>query len=322
MTGWPLRHALLILLCALTHSVCDAQPATASCPPVAATPTPEQVQAGVKAARNHGFLWRLRKDGRESWLYGTVHVARFEWMFPGPAITAALKASDTIALELDVLDPDIQRRMADGMARPSGTVLPETLRQRLQRQAEAACLPAQALAGLNPEMQIATLESLVGRRDGLDPSYGIDVMLAGWARNAGKLAVSLETPELQLATLAMPTPAETLEFVASTLAEMETGLAAPSLQRIAQVWADGDLGMLSRYESWCDCIKTPADRAALGRMLDERNPGLADHIAAVHAKGQRVFAAVGSLHMIGPLGLPALMTQRGFTVEVVAFSRR
>jgi uncharacterized protein YbaP (TraB family) len=31
---------------------------------------------------------------------------------------------------------------------------------------------------------------------------------------------------------------------------------------------------------------------------------------------------VGSLHMTGPLGLPALMAQRGFVVEPVAFGRR
>ena len=309
-------------LCALLHAVGSAQPKAASCPPSAVAPAPEQIQAGMKAARDHGFLWRIRKDGRESFLYGTVHVARFEWMFPGPAIATALKASDTVALELDMLDPDILQRMAEGLAKPAATVLPEALKQRLLRQAEAECVPAQALARLAPEMQVATLESLVGRRDGLDPSYGIDVMLAGWARGVRKPVVSLETPELQLATLTMTTPAESVEFVDSALTEMETGRAAPSLRRIAEVWADGDLAALSRYESWCDCIKTPADRAALARLLDERNPGLADAIAALHARGQRVFAAVGSLHMAGSLALPALMAQRGFQVEVVAFPGR
>jgi uncharacterized protein YbaP (TraB family) len=317
------RRALSALLCVLLHGICSAQAqSSSSCPPVAAAPTPEQVQAGMKAARNRGFLWRIRKDGRESWLYGTVHVARFEWMFPGPAIISALKASDTIALELDMLDPGIQHRMVEGMAAPSGTVLPAALKQRLQRRAETECIPPDALSAFSPEMQIATLESLAGRRDGLDPSYGIDFVLAGWARQAGKPVASLETPELQLATLAMPTPAETLEFVDSALTEMEAGRAAPALTRIAQVWADGDLDALSRYESWCDCVKTPTDRAALARLLDERNPGLADSIAALHAGGQRVFAAVGSLHMIGPLGLPALMAQRGFRVEAVALPRR
>jgi uncharacterized protein len=85
--------------------------------------------------------------------------------------------------------------------------------------------------------------------------------------------------------------------------------------RLAQSWADSDLKTLQTYESWCECVNTMADRAALSRLLDERNPGLADSIAALHASGKHVFAAVGSLHMIGPSGLPALLTRRGFKIE-------
>ena len=317
-----MRWLLIACLCGLAHGAIFAQPPAANCPPVAAAPTSAQLTAGAKAARNHGFLWRIRKDGRESWLYGTVHVARFEWMFPGPAVVAALTASDTLALELDVLDPDIQRRLAQAMATPTATELPAALKQRLQRRAEAECVPAQTLEHISPELQIAALESLVGRRDGLDPAYGIDVVLAGWARAQSKTVVSLETPELQLAALTMGTKAETIEFIDSTLTEMEAGRAAPALKRIAQVWADGDLDMLSRYEAWCECVKTPTDRVAMTRLLDARNPALADSIAALHARGQRVFAAVGSLHMIGPLGLPALLARRGFEVEAIAFPRR
>lgn len=299
-----------------------APPPAPDCPPAAAALTPAQFQAGTKAARDHGFLWRLRKDGRVSWLYGTVHVARLEWIFLGPSVAAALQASDTVALELDVLDSDIQGRLTQVMSAPTRTTLPAALKTRMQRRAEAECLPSQLLERLNPEMQIATLESLVGRRAGLDPAYGIDVVLAGWARGASKPVVSLESPELQLGALTLPTSAETLEFVDSALTEMEAGRAAPALVRMAQVWADADLDKLSRYESWCECIKTPADRAAMARLLDDRNPALADSITALHAGGQRVFAAVGSLHMIGPLGLPTLLKQRGFDVETVAFTRR
>jgi uncharacterized protein YbaP (TraB family) len=49
------------------------------------------------------------------------------------------------------------------------------------------------------------------------------------------------------------------------------------------------------------------------------NPGLARNIDALHAEGKRVFAAVGSLHMVGPLGLPALLRERGYKVERVDF---
>jgi uncharacterized protein len=90
--------------------------------------------------------------------------------------------------------------------------------------------------------------------------------------------------------------------------------------RLTQVWAEADLDELARYASWCDCLNTETDRAQQARLLDERNPPLADAIAALHHTGKSVFAAVGSLHMIGPLGLPALLAQRGFKVERVRFS--
>jgi hypothetical protein len=56
-------------------------------------------------------------------------------------------------------------------------------------------------------------------------------------------------------------------------------------------------------------------------MIDQRNPALAAAIDALHSDGRQVFAAVGALHMVGPLGLPALMAQRGYAVQRVDLAR-
>lgn len=292
-----------------------------ACPPAAQPPTPEQLRSGIRHARDHGFLWRISKGGRSSWLYGTLHVARFEWSFPGPTVSSALQASDTIALEIDALDPEVQRRMAQALGAQPHPALPPALQRRLERAAQAECVPAQALAALAPEMQVATLTTLLGRRDGLDAAYGIDVVLAGWGREAKRRVVSLETPELQLKALQSASPAEAVDSVENALDQLESGRALPQLLRMARVWADGDWPALSAYESWCDCIKTAADRAEMARMLDDRNVGLADGIDALHEHGQRVFAAVGSLHMIGPAGLPALLARRGYRVERITYDQ-
>jgi uncharacterized protein YbaP (TraB family) len=314
-----IRRAVLGgIVSALACSGAAAQ-SSASCPPQAQQPTAEQIQLSSRDAHDHGFLWRISKGGRDSYLYGTVHVAKLDWAFPGPLTQKALRGSDTVALEIDMLDPDMQRRLVEGLRAQDSAALPEAVQQRLDRRIQAECLPDKALAGLSPELQVATLMSIIGRRDGLDPAFGIDTVLAGWGHASKKTVVSLETPELQMKTLQMPSAAETLEFVESALDELESGRAAPTLVRVAKVWADSDLAALQTYESWCECMKTAADRAAMARMLDERNPGMADSIAALHAQGKKVFAAVGSLHMVGPQGLPALMAQRGFKVERVVF---
>jgi len=46
---------------------------------------------------------------------------------------------------------------------------------------------------------------------------------------------------------------------------------------------------------------------------------MAARIAEWHAEGRSLFVAVGSLHMTGPLGLPALLREKGFELERVDF---
>lgn len=306
---------------ALASPAAAATAAAASCPPSAQLPTPDAMQAGLRNARDRGFLWRIAKDGRTSYLYGTVHVAKLDWAFPGPKTLKAFNASDTVALELDLLDPALQRRMAEAIRTRREPALPAGLTQRLERQAQLECIPPESLAGLGPMLQIATLSSLVGRRDGIDPAYGIDLYIASLAHNAKKPTVSLETPELQLDTLSNDPDTPLAALVESGLDELESGRARPLLNRLVRTWAEADDAALGNYESWCDCLKTEADQRAMRRMLDDRNPGLAAGIDALHAGGKQVFAAVGSLHMIGPNGLPALLAKRGYRVERIEPAR-
>jgi uncharacterized protein YbaP (TraB family) len=310
-----IRTSLFLLLLAVAN-LASAETRT-DCPPVGRQPTHEMIQAGMRNARDHGFLWRISKDGRTSFLYGTMHVAKLDWAFPGPSVTKALSATDTMALELDDLDADIQERMAKGMAGQSDTVLPESLVKRLRQQADAVCIPYSSIAALSPEFQIEVLSLMVGRWEGLDASYAIDAILAGIGHGTKKNMVSLETPELQLKLLQMQTPQETVAFVDDGLKELETGRSRALLHRLAKIWANADYVEMSHFFDWCDCLNTEIEREMMRRVLDERNPNLAERIDALHASGKQVFAAVGSLHMFGPIGLPTLMAKRGYRVERV-----
>lgn len=317
LAGLAVLAALLPLAAA---QAADPAP-NALCPPAAEPLTAERLAAGMSAAKDHGFIWRLSKGGRVSYLYGTIHAARSEWMFPGPTLVNALRESDTLALELDVLDPDVQRRLVASIVARRGEALPPELTRRIERQIKAECIDAEAFAKFAPEFQVASLSVMAARRDGLDPANAIDLVLAAVAREFGKPVASLETPEMQIQALLMPTQAETIEFVKSGLDDLESGRARPMLKRIAKVWTDGDYAELSRYERWCDCVGTATERAAMKRLLDDRNPSIAAAIDNLHTSGQRVFAAVGSLHMIGPNGLPALLRKRGYKVEQGDFPR-
>ena len=317
------RCALLLLLslAGLAHAEPSTEPATLACPPPVTALTPQQIQSGMRDAQDHGFLWRITRDGRSSYLYGTVHVSKMAWMFPGPRTKQALAESDTVALELDMLDPDIATRLVRGLTPAQPTPVPPALQQRLERQMRAQCLEPAGMARFSPEIQMVTLTTRVARAYGLETDYGIDNFLAGYARGAKKRVISLETPEAQLALLIMPTAAETLAYVESGLDEIEDGRALQSMRRIARVWAESDYADLARYDEWCECRQTEVERLAMVRLLDDRNPAMAERVDVLHTGGARVFVAVGSLHMLGPAGLPALMARRGYRVERIVFSK-
>jgi uncharacterized protein len=292
--------------------------AAESCPPQATAPTPQQLQAAQAQAKDRGFLWRVTKDGRTHHLFGTIHVGKLEWAFPGAKLRAALADAQTVAFELDPLDPAVQASLRTaGSARNAR--LPAALDERLARELQRACLPAQAMAGLHPMMQAMTAMVLDAARDGLQVAYGQEFALAGAARARKLRTVSLETPERQLAALIPQDAAQAERYLASTLEQMQSGLGRRVLLRTAAAWERGDLAEIEDYERWCDCVHTEDDRAMLRALNDERNPAMAERIEALHKEGQRLFVAVGALHMTGPKALPALLKARGFAVQRVEF---
>ena len=289
------------------------------CPPPVTEPAPEVIQLAMRKAHDHGFLWRISKDGRTSFLYGTIHVAKFDWLFPGAEVMKAIMAADTVALELDIMDPDIQSRMTAGMAALPRTALPDTLNKRMRLQAKQHCVPFETIADSSAEIQVVTLTIMAGRREGLEAAYAIDAVLAGIGHSAKKEVVSLETPELQLHLLKMKNPRETLSFVQDSLVGLESGRSMKMIKRIASVWSAADFNEMDHFSEWCECLKTRSEREWMKRALDDRNPALAENIDILHNSGKQVFAAVGSLHMFGQNGLPALLAKRGYRVEKVLF---
>lgn len=315
-----LRRALATwtLLWLAQSSVAQERPV--ACPPVVQPPSAAQWQAAQAAARDRGFLWRLTRDGRTSWLFGTVHLGRLEWASPGPWLREALDGADTLALELDVTDPATLQEIGAALSSgPDLTTLPAEIAERLRRQVAAACLPPQALDSQHPVMRVVTLTVLAARWEGLDPAFAQETMLAGAARARGLRIVALEKAAAQMGALVPADPDEALEAVSSGLDQLESGVARRAAARLAQAWADRRLEDLERYEHWCECVANDQDRAQVQRLNDDRNPALADGIEALHAQGRHVLAAVGALHMTGPQALPQLLAQRGFSVQRVAF---
>lgn len=314
--------ALLLFVALFVPPVVFSQPQASACPPPPATPTADEIQAMLKAAKDHGFLWKYEKSGNTGYLYGSIHLGRREWIVPGPKTMAALQSTGVIALELDILDPKVQAQMSD----PSrfgikNVTLPAPLKLRMETIAKRVCAPVEALVELHPLMQLITVTMLDARFSDLEMSYGSEMFLAGFARGAKKPIESLETPELQMHALLAGEAQDIIETVESGLTLVETGKQRALTERMINAWATGNLDELQRYAEWCECMITETDRKYMKGLLDDRNPHLAAGIDKLSRDGRKVFAAVGSLHMIGPNSVPKLLEKMGYTIERVVFEK-
>ena len=292
------------------------------CPPAPVSPT--TAQRAQAAQTDRGYLWQLQRDGRSSWLYGSLHVGRPTWVVPGPRVAQALAASQVLALEIDPTDPGTTMALAaePGQAgQAPAETLPPALQQRLARATAAACLPQGALAAMAPVMQAVVLSVLEARWLGLDPAFSQELALAYRARELGLPVVALETVALQKQALLPDSAEDARSLLAHTLAQLEQGQGRGTIDRLAQAWETSDLATLENHDQWCGCVATEADRAALRGLNDARNPALAQGISQLHAEGRRVFAAVGALHMTGDAALPKLLTGLGFNVVRVGLKQ-
>ncbi len=312
--GWRTRigAALLAVGLCTTGQVGAAAPDAASCPPQATPPNRELMLQAQQQAADRGFLWRVSRGGRDSFLYGTMHAGRAEWLALGPRTEASLARTGVLALEINVMDPAVQAALRDATQGPPRR-LPAELMQSLRAAWSAECLPADELQAGPTEFHVAQLAMAQAQRQGLFPLYGAESALLMRSLRTERPVVGLETVQTQLATLLARNDDEAEAMVRDALADWRDPRAPQMLERLTRAWVQGDLKDLEAYVDWCDCLNTPSEREAFARLVDGRNPGMADAIERLHA-GVSVFAAVGSLHLIGPRGLPALLQARGFTV--------
>ncbi|MFM7707790.1 MAG: TraB/GumN family protein [Gammaproteobacteria bacterium] len=273
----------------------------------------------MKNAKDRGALWRISKDGRTSYLYGTIHIGRAEWMFPGPELSSALAETGALAIEVDITAPDAEQERSAAMAAAPSMTLTDVDRVRLAALGKALCIPDGSFEGVHPLLQVIALSAYIGHRDGLYQEFAQEVALIDHARGSARPVVSLESMAIQMDAVLPDDAAVARSAFHDSLTELEAPDARSQLRYVADAWQRGDLTAIDTVEEVCRCKPTRQQRKDFRALNDGRNPGLARRIAEEHAKGVPVLAAVGILHMTGDKAIPKLLAEMGFEVVRVAY---
>lgn len=270
----------------------------------------------------YGPLWQFAKDGRQHYLFGTIHVGQPQHTRLDNGLRCALQNSDTLALEIDTRQPDIKQQMTEQMAKVSPQrwqALHAPLRLRLEKHADKLGLNEQIRKQVPPGMVIIAYTMAGITQSGLSSRYGSEQVLS--AQSANKPAVSLESAALQTRMLT-DIPEKVIE---ESLDELDKGLPQAMQQMQQQLgdmmrsWEVADLAGLQA--SAHDPHLMATSRWMNELVLDKRNAPMADRIDQL-AKGSKLFVAVGALHLPGEQGLIALLQRKGYQLQPVSATQR
>ncbi len=268
--------------------------------------------SGRARADEHHCLWSVKGAHNTVYLLGSVHALKpADAELPAVARDAYAHAH-TLVMELDVnsamdslaLDPQtLQSAMAE---QPLESALGAALYQQVKTHAEALGLTMQLLDSLQPWFVAMVLEQTQLAHQGFDPNSGIDMQLAQRASSDHKAIVPLETVAEQLGFFAHLSLAEQRNYLRQTLDDLDHG--QPEIDSTVQAWKQGDMAELGRV------LRTAqAQDPALFRILTvERNHRWLPQLVGLLRQDQDVLVVVGTLHLVGPDGLLALLQNAGY----------
>lgn len=260
-------------------------------------------------------LWRVTGGESAVWLFGSVHLLPEGGFEVAGALADALEAADRVCMEIDTgaTDEAAQAMVTLGRAvDPDGRDLFELLgpdADRVRDAAEDAGVPIESLAMFEPWFAGITVSVMALQSHGFDAQHGVEQVIQAQAREAGKPACGLETFEGQLDLLDSLPPelqAEILLQAIDEAAEIER-----LIEPLVAAWQDGDERGLER--SLEDDFGDYPELAE--RLIYRRNERWASQVESMLDGDEEVLLVVGAMHLVGERGLPALLAERGFSVE-------
>ena len=269
-------------------------------------------------AAERGALFKLSGSGHVMYLFGTIHVGLPEYFPLEPRISAALAEASAVALEIDPLaDPAaLARAVATHTMRDASTgAAPAGLQPRLDKALRAAYVDPAMVANLKPWLIASVLTINEFALQGGRAELSVDLHLATQAHERKIPVIELESITAQFAMFNSMNPAQQWEFLDDTVSMLESGREKDEVVQIMRAWSRADRTALDAIAAEAEQDTSVSGKFVQKVLLEARNGPMADKLAALLAKQDKVVAAVGVLHLVGKLSVPAQLRARGITVE-------
>jgi len=274
------------------------------------------VSVSMNAQTGKHFMWKVEdSSGAIAYLLGSLHVLTPEWYPLAEPINKAFAESKTLVEEVDIDETSDPTAMMAALAKAMLTegrtldqvVSPETFAE-VKRRAEKSNLPMVALQRMKPWLVAITLMAPTLQAAGFKPELGIDRHFYDRAVDSGMKREALETFNYQLDRFDQLSPKLQEELLKTTMEDLDTEVSG--VKDMAQAWGFGDTAAIEKLT-----LSALQESPELyQRLLVERNHNWVPRVEACLKEKRACFIVVGAAHLVGPDGLPTLLTKKGYKV--------
>jgi uncharacterized protein len=277
---------------------------------------PASAQVHMAKIAAHPALWTVHSKAATVYLFGSIHLLPDNVSWHTPEIDSAMDASSTFVFEAP-LDEQGKAEIADFIRKngslPSGTTLRSLLPKKTladyERALAAAHLPSDRLDGARPWLAAIVLDVAYLQQMHYVVADGVDQQVFAYARAHQKHVETFETPAEQL-SLFMPKD-QKLELQEFDADLNEFQAEESTIGAMVDAWGAGDAKEVGRLMN----KSLEGEPGAKKILIDDRNRNWIKKLDAMLARSGTYFVTVGTGHLVGPRGVPALLRKQGYKVD-------
>lgn len=268
-------------------------------------------------------------EGNVVWLFGSIHIGK-DYFYPLPDyVMNAYNSSDALAVEFDTLaaEEDIGGMMSMMKAMlysdrsKISSHIPEDLYNEAKSVLEENGMYVSAFDYYRPILWSTLIDNILYEEMGFDATLGIDYHFLNTAHKEKKPVYDIESMEFQMNMLTSFSD----ELQIMMLEESVNSYKAPdeyekTMNELVDAWATGNEAEFNRINNTTEFSSAEEEKIYKEyqeEMISKRNIAMADYAEKALKSGEEVFIVVGAAHIIGDGAMAELLSERGYTVEVI-----
>jgi uncharacterized protein YbaP (TraB family) len=279
-------------------------------------PNAASAQAQLATIPANPALWVVHSKTSTAYLFGSIHLLPANVNWHSPRLDSAMESADIFYFETSLDDAgkaDALEFVRKNGALPAGTtlrsILGKTTLADYERALEKAHVAPETLDGDRPWLAAIALDVAYLQQMHYVVADGVDQQIFAYAKAHGKTVRAFETAEQQL-SLFIPKD-QKLELAEFDIEMKDLQTEQEEIGSMVDAWGAGDAKAVGRLVTK-DMEKEPEAKKIL---IDDRNHNWIKDFDIMLAGSGTYFVTVGTGHLVGPHGVPALLRAKGYKVE-------